>query len=175
MQQMRVLFGHLLPESQERRYVRQRRMLAQRIGGRPLHQCVGIRQTRQHQGLLSRVPRGHFRQHPHRVRAHAKIFVTGRRGQNICLQRVEPMDLVSLNGKKILGGSLRKKAGKGLYQGSLRPEGLGRTSVALRDAVARGLDVEFGQGISREIEPRWLEAGAELETRYRSADWNERR
>jgi len=92
-----------------------------------------------------------------------------------CFIRAEPMDLVGSDGHKILGGALRKKAGKGLYQGSLRPEGLGLTLEALRAAVLQGAAREFGGAPCTELEPSWLEAGRCLETRYRGADWNERR
>ena len=80
-----------------------------------------------------------------------------------------------MDGRKILGGALRKKALKGLYQGSLRPEGLGRSVKALQDAVFDGIAGEFSRVPTTEIRPEWREAGRVLETRYRSADWNERR
>lgn len=92
-----------------------------------------------------------------------------------CFVRAEPMDLVGMDGRKVLGGALRKKAGKGLYQGSLRPEGLGMTLGGLRGAVLRGAAREFGGAPLTRLEPGWIEAGRKLETRYRSLDWNERR
>jgi lipoate-protein ligase A len=92
-----------------------------------------------------------------------------------CFVRAEPMDLVGGDGGKILGGALRKKAGKGLYQGSLRPEGLGLSRERLVAAVSQGMAREFGGAPRTELEPGWLEAGRKLETRYRGAEWNERR
>ena len=84
-----------------------------------------------------------------------------------CFSRPENMDIVDQDGIKILGGALRKKGIKGLYQGSLR--------AAVPAAVVRdGIEREFGRpalGINRE----WLLAGRALEARYRSAEWNERR
>ena len=84
-----------------------------------------------------------------------------------CFARAEKADLVDENDKKILGGALRKKGVKGLYQGSLR--------VRASDAVILdGITREFGRP-STEILPSWLEAGKALEARYRSAEWNTRR
>lgn len=84
-----------------------------------------------------------------------------------CFARAEKADLVDAEDRKILGGALRKKGVKGLYQGSLRvrvPE------AAIIDGITR----EFGRP-STEILPSWLEAGRALEARYRSAEWNTRR
>ena len=92
-----------------------------------------------------------------------------------CFVRAEPMDLVDMRGRKLLGGALRKKAGKGLYQGSMRTEGLGSSPEALKSAVLQGVARAFGGAPRTELEPGWLEAGRQLETRYHSAEWNERR
>ncbi|MEK7383520.1 MAG: hypothetical protein AAB262_09575, partial [Elusimicrobiota bacterium] len=92
-----------------------------------------------------------------------------------CFVRAEPMDLVGADGRKILGGALRRKAGKGLYQGSLRPEGLGARVEALQGAVLDGVARGWGRAPATEIMPAWREAGRGLETRYRSVGWNERR
>lgn len=84
-----------------------------------------------------------------------------------CFARAEKADLVDADDKKILGGALRKKGSKGLYQGSLR--------VPVPEAViVDGITREFGRP-STEILPSWLEAGRALEARYRSAEWNARR
>ncbi len=84
-----------------------------------------------------------------------------------CFARAECADLVDAKDKKILGGALRKKGVKGLYQGSLRLE-------ASAELLIDGITREFGRP-STEILPSWLEAGRALEARYRSAEWNERR
>lgn len=92
-----------------------------------------------------------------------------------CFSRPERMDLVRADGAKLLGGALRKRGVKGLYQGSLRPEGLGLSDEALRAAVLEGAIREFGRAPALELRPKWLAAGRRLEVRYRSPQWNERR
>lgn len=92
-----------------------------------------------------------------------------------CFTRAEPMDLVLPDGRKVLGGALRKRGAKGLYQGSLRPEGLGLAAEALRAAVVDGVEREFGLAPSLEILDAWLDEARKLESRYRSREWNERR
>lgn len=92
-----------------------------------------------------------------------------------CFMRAEPMDLVLPDGSKILGGALRKRGGKGLYQGSLRPEGLGLPREAVEAALADGIAREFGAAPSVDIPEDWLDAAKALEERYRSREWNERR
>ncbi len=84
-----------------------------------------------------------------------------------CFARPEKMDIVDDHGKKILGGALRKKGSKGLYQGSLRAN-------VPKEVVIEGIEREFGRPMT-DISPSWLEAGRALEARYRSAEWNERR
>ena len=84
-----------------------------------------------------------------------------------CFARAEKADLVDAHDKKILGGALRKKGVKGLYQGSLRAK-------ADESAIADGIAREFGKP-STEIRPSWIEAGMILEARYRSIEWNTRR
>ena len=84
-----------------------------------------------------------------------------------CFARAEKADLVDAAERKILGGALRKKGVKGLYQGSLRVEGAS-------DAIAGGIEREFGRP-SLDISPSWLEAGRRLESKYRSTEWNKRR
>ncbi len=84
-----------------------------------------------------------------------------------CFARAEKADLVDADDKKILGGALRKKGVKGLYQGSLRVR-------VPRDVILDGITQEFGRP-SLEIHASWLEKAAGLESRYRSAEWNNRR
>jgi len=92
-----------------------------------------------------------------------------------CFTRAEPMDLVMADGRKVLGGALRKKGGKGLYQGSLRPEAFGSARESVEAAIADGIAREFGRTPSQEVPGAWLDAGRALEARYRSREWNERR
>lgn len=84
-----------------------------------------------------------------------------------CFARAEKADLVDADDNKILGGALRKKGAKGLYQGSLRVK-------VSSEVVTDGITREFGSP-SLEIHPAWLVSGRKLETRYRSAEWNQRR
>ena len=92
-----------------------------------------------------------------------------------CFARPEPMDLVLPGGGKILGGALRKRGGKGLYQGSLRLEALPLPRAAVEAAVVDGVAREFGAAPSAELSAAWLDAARTLDERYRSREWNERR
>jgi lipoate-protein ligase A len=84
-----------------------------------------------------------------------------------CFARAEKADLVDADDKKILGGALRKKGGKGLYQGSLRVK-------VPNDVILDGITREFGRP-SVDLRPSWILNGRELEERYRSIEWNQRR
>lgn len=92
-----------------------------------------------------------------------------------CFARAEPMDLVDPSGEKILGGALRKRGGKGLYQGSLRADALRLSRDAVADALADGVAQEFGRAPQTWARPEWLEAARAHELKYRSAEWNRRR
>jgi len=89
-----------------------------------------------------------------------------------CFSSPEPMDLVNDDGRKALGGALRRRGGRGLYQGSFRPEVLGAKDVAA--AIAFGLSKEW-EGLSTAIDDAWRDAGKALEKKYRSDSWNKRR
>lgn len=91
-----------------------------------------------------------------------------------CFTTPEKMDVVLGDGSKLLGGALRKKGARGLYQGSLRADKLPFSSEALKAAVQSGVTREF-VAVSQDIRPEWLDAGRSLEARYRSPEWNERR
>jgi lipoate-protein ligase A len=84
-----------------------------------------------------------------------------------CFARAEKADLVDADDNKILGGALRKKGGKGLYQGSLRVN-------VDAEVVVDGITREFGRP-SVDLDASWIAMGRELEERYRSAAWNKRR
>ena len=92
-----------------------------------------------------------------------------------CFSRAEPMDLVLPDGRKVLGGALRKRGAKGLYQGSLRPEGLGLTREAVEASISDGVAREFARAPRADVPAGWLDAARTLEDRYRSREWNERR
>jgi hypothetical protein len=85
------------------------------------------------------------------------------------------MDLVTDDGKKCLGGALRKKGAKGLYQGSMRPEELHASREDLERAILHGAAKEFGMTSRTDIPDAWLAAGKTLEQKYISTDWNLRR
>jgi lipoate-protein ligase A len=108
------------------------------------------------------------------------------RESGICFNRPEQLDLVWLNGRKVLGGALRRRNGRVLYQGSLqippslipsplgRGEGEGDGRVpyirpsatfsrgekeqrdALEHGVVRGLEAEWGVALHKEDAPKSL-------------------
>lgn len=84
------------------------------------------------------------------------------------------MDLVLEDGRKVLGGALRRRGLRGLYQGSLRPERLGKDALELERPIVDGLAQEF-PGLVLALEPEWLARGRELAEKYRSESWNGRR
>lgn len=113
-----------------------------------------------------------------RAGAATSLHSPGRRPAGVaaaCFSRAEPMDLVRADGRKVLGGALRKRRGWGLYQGSLRSEALDAPFETLERAVADGLSEEFGTAARTRPAPEWLDAAREIEARYRSREWNERR
>ena len=85
------------------------------------------------------------------------------------------MDLVAEGGGKVLGGALRRRAGRGLYQGSLRPEALGASQAALEGAVSSGIEREFGRAAETAIDEAWAAEARWLTAKYRSRAWNDRR
>lgn len=94
-----------------------------------------------------------------------------------CFAGPEPKDLVSPMGNKALGGALRRRRGRGLYQGSLRPEVLGVSPAAARTAVTEGLSVGWKALFERrEPPPRAAARAAQLRAeRYSTDRWNRRR
>lgn len=92
----------------------------------------------------------------------------------VCFAAPSPMDLVREDGRKILGGALRKRGGRGLYQGSLR---LDPSAPGIEAAILQGFCLEWGLcSERREASPELLSAAERLSgERYRSDDWNLRR
>lgn len=87
----------------------------------------------------------------------------------------EPMDLLNEKGEKVLGGALRRRGQRGLYQGSLRPERLaGRPREELERAIATGLEGEF-PALSARFPPTLERLAQKLEAKYTSDRWNRRR
>jgi lipoate-protein ligase A len=91
--------------------------------------------------------------------------------QTACFSGPETNDLVDARGRKLLGGALRRRLGRGLYQGSLR--------VAPRDGleamIQDGLSRQWGAPVSRELAAAWLETAEGLAGKYASEAWNRRR
>ena len=85
-----------------------------------------------------------------------------------CFRGPEPFDLVDAHGLKILGGALRRRGGRGLYQGSLR------LLMRREDAVERGLAGAWGS-LTRELDPALFQDARRLAAKYQSDAWNKRR
>lgn len=94
-----------------------------------------------------------------------------------CFTGPTPMDLVHEDGRKFLGGALRRRKGLGLYQGSLRPEGFGVPADRLRRAVLDGLSLEWSATfMPQDADDRTLDEVERLRSeRYATDDWNRRR
>ena len=92
-----------------------------------------------------------------------------------CFSGPETSDVVDARGRKLLGGALRRRLNRGLYQGSLRLQGLDERRASLEAAMAKGLAREWGKELSRELEPSWLAAVEDFAGKYASEAWNRRR
>lgn len=93
----------------------------------------------------------------------------------LCFVAPEPMDLVTDDGRKVLGGALRRRAGRGLYQGSLRPELLESEPGRLAEAIAFGLEKEWDRPLVTRVDDAWKDEAERLSEKYRSTAWNARR
>jgi len=90
-----------------------------------------------------------------------------------CFTGPEPYDLTDGRGRKILGGALRRRLSRGLYQGSLRLEGGRRPD--LEAAMTAGLTREWGREPSQGLGAACLEQAEKLAGKYESEVWNRRR
>ncbi|MDD5629127.1 MAG: hypothetical protein PHU21_08680 [Elusimicrobia bacterium] len=90
--------------------------------------------------------------------------------QAACFSGPETSDLVDGRGRKLLGGALRRRLGRGLYQGSLRAP----RRNGLEPAIRRGLSHRWGD-LDLGVEESWLAAAQGLAGKYSSEAWNKRR
>ncbi len=95
--------------------------------------------------------------------------------EKLCFAAPEKMDLTDDDGRKALGGALRRRAGRGLYQGSLRPEVFGRGPDELKEAIAFGLQKEWEVPLRLDVESAWEKAALDIAPKYRSQEWTQRR
>ena len=92
-----------------------------------------------------------------------------------CFSKPVNMDIL-YNGKKVLGGALRKFGDHMLYQASFQAPDARENQALHRNAVIKALGGEFGlEWENTAAAPEILRRTAELaETKYRSAAWNDR-
>lgn len=92
-----------------------------------------------------------------------------------CFVQPVALDILTEEGK-ILGGAIRRFGDTVLYQGSLQLPDARQRAAELEAAISQSLAGEWGlrwerREISREVQA----VAAELDTKYRSADWLRRR
>ncbi|MFC1680057.1 biotin/lipoate A/B protein ligase family protein, partial [Elusimicrobiota bacterium] len=94
-----------------------------------------------------------------------------------CFSGPEPEDLVDERGEKIVGGALWRRRGMGLYQGSMRREGLGPSSERLDRVLVEGFGLQWKTVF--EPGPPRAAVAAEAERlrleKYSRDSWNKRR
>ena len=92
-----------------------------------------------------------------------------------CFAKPVNMDIL-YNGKKVLGGALRKFGDYMLYQASFQAPDARQNAQLHRNAVIKALGAEFElEWENTAAAPEMLKRAAELaEAKYRSAAWNER-
>ncbi|MBI5210381.1 MAG: lipoate--protein ligase family protein [Elusimicrobia bacterium] len=94
---------------------------------------------------------------------------------DVCFTVPSPFDLLTAWDEKLLGGALRRRRGRGLYQGSLRPECCHLPPAGLREAVAEGVRRAWPGAWIERLDPAWEAEGLMLAPKYSSASWNRRR
>jgi len=92
-----------------------------------------------------------------------------------CFSKPVDKDIL-YNGKKVLGGALRKLGDYMLYQASFQAPDARSNAATHRNAIIAALGGEFGlTWESAALAPQISEKAAELaENKYRTAQWNER-
>lgn len=100
--------------------------------------------------------------------------VAGSAAAAICVQRLYRYDL-TLNGRKILGSSQRRRGRVLLQQGSIHVHSLLDRFEAAAEALARGFENELSAELRFSV-PDMAETAerSRLLDQYRSADWNNR-
>lgn len=91
-----------------------------------------------------------------------------------CFAAPEPIDIVDEAGTKVLGGALRKRGARGLYQGSMRPSCWGLSRGKLEEAVRKGLLGEFPD-LTEKLDKAWIAESAVNRQKYETDEWNKRR
>ena len=94
--------------------------------------------------------------------------------EKTCFSSPEPLDLTNEAGDKILGGALRRKNARGLYQGSLQINQAPFPLLKIKEAVKNGLNQLYPQAPRPIITNAWLQKSQILREKYISTDWNER-
>ena len=103
---------------------------------------------------------------------------TAARGTGVSRCFAEPvaLDLLEADGSKILGGAVRRRGDRVLYQGSLQVPDARVRAEEYREAIARALAAEWGVRWRRaELPAEVRAAAAERSEKYRSAEWIRRR
>lgn len=92
-----------------------------------------------------------------------------------CFSAPQAIDIVDGQGRKALGGALRRRGRRGLYQGSMRPEIFARPRDVLEAAITRGLELGWGRPAQSRMESAWIAAARVLVEKYKSDEWNNKR
>ena len=92
-----------------------------------------------------------------------------------CFAKPVNMDIL-YNGKKVLGGALRKFGAHMLYQASFQSPDARSNAALHRNAVLKALGTEFGLEweVAEMPEEARVKAAAIAEAKYRTQEWNER-